>query len=338
MVGSVWCNVLNSTSHTTFAQKAHDAHGQQSSRRSVRQEASFDHGNYLSFDVSFLNLHLTVQIPRKKLRRIRFGNPPKYIHNPVSTLMFSCNGDSAGYHQTRKARNKTMHITHGNTVILQLEPLLFPEPEFTREVLLQHRLATPLTNSDNNIGIYTTKNPVPRRGHRVTRWSALGYKSFFKPPKVKDTFNQKGSFQNSLELDPVQPPPPPNGAPGTPKRSDEECEKQEGQPFSRVFSFQSNKTPSLSSLETRGQDPFRRQCGQLALSSPPALESRTQEVPQYHKSSLVFGNTSYQHFNMQGVEVFTTLNMAPPKSCHMPVLSRLEPSTFKDPTLSSSTI
>ena len=235
VVGSVWCNVLNSTSHTTFAQKAHDAHGQQSSRRSVRQEASFDHGNYLSFDVSFLNLHLTVQIPRKKLRRIRFVNPPKYIHNPVSTLLFSCNGDSAGYHQTRKARNKTMHITHGNTVILQLEPLLFPEPEFAREVLLQHRLATPLTNSDNNIGIYTTKNPVPRRGHRVTRWSALGYKSFFKPPKVKDTFNQKGFFQNSLELDPVQPPPPPNGAPGTPKRSDEECEKQEGQPFSRFF-------------------------------------------------------------------------------------------------------
>ena len=196
-----------------------------------RQEVPVGPAYGQQFHPCFHNCHIGARVSRRLLRHSRRRSGCRvtilFLNQPIDYVLLP---------RSRLIHNKLMHILHGNTVLLCLEDLLFRNNVYDRQELLNYRSATP---PQIHTGICLADRGKRRTGKRLTKWTSVGHKLFFRPPKFKGTLSNSKQLGNPHELTefiPVQQPsPPPKGAPGAPHRSDEECNPTEGQQFPSSF-------------------------------------------------------------------------------------------------------
>ena len=130
------------------------------------------------YHTSFLNHHITRKLSRKLLRKYRFKN--KGLSNPIRNLFpepYSYHLLISGYH---KSRNQRMRAVNGNTVILNLEKMLWPSHTYSRADMLAIRQAN---HPPSNLILTVQPRPISRSGQRRVKWSTTGRKIFYHPRK-----------------------------------------------------------------------------------------------------------------------------------------------------------
>ena len=161
-----------------------------------RQEVPVGPAYGQQFHPCFHNCHIGARVSRRLLRHSRRRSGCRvtilFLNQPIDYVLLP---------RSRLIHNKLMHILHGNTVLLCLEDLLFRNNVYDRQELLNYRSATP---PQIHTGICLADRGKRRTGKRLTKWTSVGHKLFFRP-KFKGTLSNSKQLGNPHELNRIHP-------------------------------------------------------------------------------------------------------------------------------------